>query len=437
MDLSGKTLLLMGGSAYSSSIERYAKEAKFKIIAVGNDPNAPYHKIADKAYGISTMEIEKIVEIVKQEHCDGVFVGASEVNIPCAIEVCERTGIHFYTDRKLWSLLSNKRLFKELLKKHGLEVTKEYDFIDIEKRKAVEYPVIIKPIDGSGARGISIANSQEELENGYKRACSVSWTNSALVEKYITGLDDMFIHYTIIDGECSLSCTLDRHLNYSQGGFTGMAVGYTYPSVYTSQYINLIDQKMKKALLDSGIVNGAINIQCFTNGKYFFFYECGYRLGGEQMYFFTEKLTGINVLEMIINQALTGKMETSSDVLKKDDPFFKKPCLSYYIPLKPGKIGIIKGINEIRQLEGVINITEFLQSGDVVEKDGSLNQVALRMHLMAENVEGLSDLVDEVNKLLKINDTKGSDMIIERLKFKDLPYYHLYDMVKEHKGVQI
>ena len=98
---------------------------------------------------------------------------------------------------------------------------------------------------------------------------------------------------------------------------------------------------MRQAFKDAGLQNGAINIQCFTDGKHFYFYEAGYRLGGEQMYFFTEELTGINVCKLLVNQALTGKMADSSDELKKDNPFFKKPCLSYYIPLKSGIISQI------------------------------------------------------------------------------------------------
>ncbi len=434
MDLNGKTLLLMGGSAYAQSIKRYADRTGFRIVAVGNVPDAPYHKIADASYIISTQDVNAVEDIVKKEKCDGIFVGASEVNIPPAIEIARRTGIHYYTDQKLWELLSNKRSFKNLMKCHGIGITEEFNISKDEDFEHVVFPVIIKPVDGSGARGISVANNIDELKKGYSRACAVSWTNTAVVEKYISGMTDMFIHYTIIDGEVSLSCTFDRHLNFSQGGFTGMAVGYTYPSVYTPQYVSLVDEKMKCALKDAGINNGAINIQCFTDGENYYFYEAGYRVGGEQMYFFTEKLTGINVLELIINQALTGKMADSPDELNKDDPFFKQPCLSYYIPLKPGTITVMTGVEEVRAMEGVLNVTRFCDVGDVISQDGSLGQVCLRMHLMRENVEALAQLVDRVNSELHILDENGNDMMLERLDFRALPYYTTYPTIINSKG---
>ena len=94
MELKGKILLLMGGSAYASSIKKYAKEKEFQIVAVGNVADAPYHKIADKSYVVSTQDVDAIIEIVQQEHCDGIFVGASEVNIPPAMKVAEQTEHH-------------------------------------------------------------------------------------------------------------------------------------------------------------------------------------------------------------------------------------------------------------------------------------------------------------------------------------------------------
>ena len=429
MELKGKTLLLMGGSAYASSIKKYAKEKEFRIVAVGNVADAPYHKIADKAYTVSTQNVESIVKIVRKEHCDGIFVGASEVNILPAMMVAEQTGAHYYTEANLWKRLSNKREFKDLLAAHGIGITQEYEISSADDFEKVEYPVIIKPVDGSGARGISVAHNLDELKAGYERACKVSWTNKAIIEKYITDMTDMFIHYTIIDGKSSLSCTFDRHLNDSQGGFTGMAVGYTYPSIYTAQYVDQIDKKMRQAFQDAGLQNGAINIQCFTDGRDFFFYEAGYRLGGEQMYFFTEQLTGINVLELIINQALTGRMADSVEELEKDNPFFEKPCLSYYIPLKPGVITVMDGVEEIQSIDGVLNITRFCAVGDTISGDGSLGQVCLRMHLMKDTVEELASLVDTVNSRLHILDENGNDMMLEKLDFRALPYYKLYDSI--------
>lgn len=65
MDLNGKTLLLMGGSAYAQSIKRYADRTGFRIVAVGNVPDAPYHKIADASYVISTQDVNAVEDIVK------------------------------------------------------------------------------------------------------------------------------------------------------------------------------------------------------------------------------------------------------------------------------------------------------------------------------------------------------------------------------------
>ena len=436
MDLKGKKLLLMGGSAYAQSIKKYSSEKGFSLVAVGNIPDTPHKRIADIVYDVDTQDIERVVEIVHKEHCDGIFVGASEANVVPAITVAEQTNTHFYTDRKCWDILSNKRSFKRLLNKHGVETVKEFHVTDKfleEELNQIQYPVIVKPVDGSAAHGISICTDDEQLKEGYRRACEISATHSAIVEQYIVGMDDMFIHYTIAEGKISLSCTFDRHLNYSQSGFTGMAVGYTYPSMHTSEFKKNVDSRIKEAFRDIGIQNGAINIQCLTDGNHFYFYEAGYRLGGEQMYFFTEKLNGINVCNLMIHQALTGKMSDDPEILAADNPFFSKPCLSLYVPLKPGKIKRLEGVSDIRKLDGILNVTEMCGVGDIISRDGSLSQVCLRMHIMQEEIEALAETVDAVNRLLGIYDEDDNDMVLEYFDLRHTKYYEEYSNMTNKK----
>ena len=92
------------------------------------------------------------------------------------------------------------------------------------------------------------------------------------------------------------------------------------------------------------------------------------------------------------------------------------------------------GVEEVRAMEGVLNVTRFCDVGDVISQDGSLGQVCLRMHLMAKNVELLAQLVDQVNSQLRILDENGNDMMLEKLEFRKLPYYKEYDSLKKQRG---
>ena len=109
MELNGKKLLLMGGGAYAKGIMKYKKEKGFRVVALGRDADTPIAKISDAFYQIDTQNVDAVVEVVRKEGIDGIFVGSSEVNIDPAITVAERTGCHFYANRAQWARHSTQR----------------------------------------------------------------------------------------------------------------------------------------------------------------------------------------------------------------------------------------------------------------------------------------------------------------------------------------
>lgn len=106
-------------------------------------------KYADKVYRVSTLDYEKVRDIAIHEKPDVVYAGASEVNIPVAIRLSEELGIDYYCGFDQWKIATNKKLFKEMCQRHGLDVT-EYYLLNINDKNSeckLEYPVVTKPID--------------------------------------------------------------------------------------------------------------------------------------------------------------------------------------------------------------------------------------------------------------------------------------------------
>ena len=125
MDLKGKKLLLMGGAAFSQDLRKYADEQVFKMIAVGQDISR-LKMFSDETYQINTQDVDQIEKLIREKKIDGIFVGTTEVNISPAIELSRRTGAHFYVNAEQWSVLSDKRAFKEMLRKHDIGTILRY-----------------------------------------------------------------------------------------------------------------------------------------------------------------------------------------------------------------------------------------------------------------------------------------------------------------------
>lgn len=418
---------MLGGSAFSRDIKKYANQKGFRIISIGKNKDAQYMKIADEAFNVDFMNFATVAEIVKNKNIDGIFCGAAEVSILAAISISEITGVKFYTNKTQWEQLSSKESFKNNLRKYDIGAIPEYDINDFLNRKTYTeclYPVIIKPVDGSGAKGISICNNYNQLNEGYRNAIDASFKKKVILEKYLIDMDDVFIRYHIQDNDFSISSSFDKYTTKGQTNDLRYPLAYLHPTKHLKSYIENIDSKMRRMIKSLGIKNGVMTLQAFVdNNNNYYFYEAGFRLGGSQSYLFSDAINNSNSLHYMINLALAGKM-SNEDISLKDNPFFNKHCCNLYFPATEGKIEQIKGLKEISSVKEVINITEYCKAGDYIHNTKSLDQVCFRMHLMADSSTNLSRTINRVNSLLQIIDINGKNLIME--------YFTDYDNYSKH-----
>jgi biotin carboxylase len=420
MDLKGKKLLLLGSSTSTVEIINYAKEMGVYTIVADYLNESPAKAVADESLLISTAEIYKLASIVKEMKIDAVFAGASEFNIESAMKVCKLTEIYFYATEEQFRLITNKKNFKQLCRRHGIPVINEYNLdnsFSIRDLECIKYPVLIKPADSSSGLGITICYNEIELKEGYLRAQSYSKSRTAIIEDYLENMMDIDVYYTVQDGYFSLSAMVDRYLTYEQDKLTPLPIGYIFPSIHLDKYIERYHSKVIKMFESIGIKNGIFDIGGYTNGEEFFFYEASYRIWGSKTELFIEKNNGINVLKMMVNLSLTGKM-IGWDVKKHDNPYFKQHCCCMLFPVLPGKVERIDGLDEIKKMPEVFNITNMHNVGDTIELSGSLRQLLLRIYLCANDKEKLIAAINKINSLLRITSVEGKDMRMKWFKYQ-------------------
>jgi biotin carboxylase len=286
------------------------------------------------------------------------------------------------------------------------------------KTTEILFPAVIKPTDSSGCKGFSICHHASELEKCKQYALRFSRSGEIVIEKYLKNRPEIFFHYTIVDGEFSLSCGFENHKIFQGNALAGLPI-FKFPTSYLSRFIEDVHPKIVTALKSIGIRNGVFVVQTFFDEDRFYVFEAGFRLGGGQMYWLINAINGVNQLEMMVNFALTGVMSEKHDVLQKDSPFLSEPCCQYNILVKSGTISTITGLDQIRALTGVVNVTEVRKVGDVIEANGTTSQLVVRIHLVARSMNTLSGVIEQINKLLHIKDEFEHDMILHRYKLSD------------------
>lgn len=417
----GKRLLFMEGNELVPDAIRRAKAKGIYTISANWFPyeTCEAKQVADEHVDINISDIDAMVELISRKKIDGIFIGWSDSHLSIYKTLCERTGLPCVGTEEQFRIYSqDKALFKECCKKHGVQLVPEYHLTSemrVEDLAGIRYPVLLKPTNGSGGRGVTRCNNEEELKHTYHEL--EKKFGGVIIERCMDTAQEVFFYYVMQNGEYTLSASFSKHIVRNQQGFVGLPILHVYPSSVISEYRKTTEGKIKRMLAGTGLKNGIIMFQGFYEDGEFYFFESGLRMGGEQHYVFTERLNEISAMDMMLHFSIYGNMgeKRAADFL---DPEFKKPCCNYYIPLKTGEIAAVEGLDAVREMPEVLQITVKPRIGQAVESNGALDQLYCRIHVMADTKEKLAEAVVKISSTLKIISTTGEEMQLERLTYE-------------------
>lgn len=413
-DIRNKRLLVLGATPASIDIVQQAKEMGAYTIITDWTPDAPAKAFADKAYDISTGDIDRVVEMAKREKVDGVLAGFDDFNTAIACEVSEKLGTHFYSTLYQQQALSNKKSMKELCRKFDIRSAQEYELSDlsaIEEAETLPYPVIIKPADSYGSKGIFVCQDEKDLREFFPKSLEFSKTKTVLIEEYLTGVN-VNLFFTVQNGIISLSAITDKYIRKVDKKLPPQPVAHIFPSKYIEQYYSKLHNKIVKMFESLNLSNGTVDVLTFFTKGDFYIVDIGYRLCGAREYHIISHENKINSLKMYIRHSLTGDF-SGWDVRKYDNPYFKKKYCMLTVLLKDGTISEIKGIDLIEKLPYVFNIIQYYKIGDKVAAQGRLQQAFARIYFEAESFEELKARIDVIQDMLGVIGSNKENMLID------------------------
>jgi biotin carboxylase len=423
--LSGKRLLLLGDSANTKEMIQYAQNHGVYVIITDHlPPEISLSKLlANEYWDVSTADIDRLEELVKNNRIDGIFAGVSEFNLEKAKLLCKRCHLAFYASDHQWEIATNKTKFKKLCQDFGIPTPESLsvDFEDFPTHKnQLNFPVVVKPIDSRAGIGVFICNNTEELSNNFQKSISFSKSKKVLIEPLIIA-EQVNIYYAIQKGEISLISIADRHVKNQFDGNLPLPVAFIMPSKHLQNYTETLDAKVKQMIISMGIQNGVLLIQSFVDNDSFIFYEMGFRLNGSMEYKITSKFNNINSLEMMINYALTGIMN-DKPIKEFVNPFYPNwGCVLFFV-VKPGKIGKIIGVDKVRSLPEIIDIEAIYREGDLIHESsaGTLKQVILKVFLSTDSKAKLVNVISQIQRMIEVYDINGENLLLKGVEAADL-----------------
>lgn len=183
-----KKLAVIGANEFQKKLVLKARDMGIETHVFAWEEGAIAKEVSDYFYPISITEKDKILEALSLIDVNGVCSIASDLAMPTVSYIAEELKL-VGNSQECTILTTNKYEMRKKLKKGGIPIP-EFQLIKKEQDidfKKIKFPVIVKPIDRSGSRGIYKAVNLNELTIAMKNAKEVSFTDDILIEEYIDG----------------------------------------------------------------------------------------------------------------------------------------------------------------------------------------------------------------------------------------------------------
>ena len=418
-DLRGKKLLILGGDNLTKDIVNTAqKMGVYVIVTDWYDVNrSPAKLIADEYWTDSIEDYETLSKKISEQHIDGILTGFTDSYLLPYQQLCEKTGLPCYGTKEQFELFISKDRYKEMCRKYGVPTIKQYE----EDDENMKFPVLVKPVDSSGSRGIKICNNREELKDAINISKESSKQGKVIIERYMD-CPEATVFWLFVDGDYYLTMIGNRHVKHNQdGNVIPLPVGYTFPSYLTPKYKEFVEDNTKKMFKAAGIRNGMMFMQCKVEDGMCYVYDIGYRLTGSREYNIQEKVCGYNPLIMLIRFALTGRM-CKENIAGKINAVNMKPSFNVSCLCAPGTIKDITGVDEVKNFPEVIDVAYAHTPGQTITESmkGLLAQITVRVLGAVESKEQLCPIMQKIGKTIHFIGDKDEELMLPGIEEKDI-----------------
>lgn len=399
-----KKILLLGGSAQQVIAIKTAKKLGYYTVLCDYLPDNPGQYEADKYYNASTTDVEAVYQVAKDEEVNGILAYASDpAALPAAI-VAERLGLSTNPAKSV-EVLGLKYPWRQFLQKNGFACPKNFSFhpntsIDEIKEKSTDFafPLVVKPTDSSGSKGVTMLETWDGLKKAIAWADSYSRNKVLLIEEYIQrGFPsviggDIFVWdgKVVLYGE--MECLRDTRRSPL------IPIGEKRPLCVNEKQKSNIYSELQRIVTSLDIRFGELNIEIILdkNDKVHFL-ELGPRAGGNMIPIQLSDAFGIDLVKANV-QAAMGEKPDSLDKPVKELP----GCYMHYV-LHSYEAGTFKGVEIAESIaKNVYRKVIYKKKGDPVEVFDGAGKALGILFLHFDTIEQMNEFCENYNELIKI-----------------------------------
>lgn len=304
-----KKLMLLGGLRYLLPVIESAHKLGYYVITCDYLPDNIAHKYSDEYHNVSIIDKEAVLALAKELQIDGIMSFAVDPGVVTAAYVQEQMGLPAFGPYESVCILQNKDRFRNFLTQHGFNVPKAKGFASIEEAMAEKYwypwPVIVKPTDSAGSKGVTRVDRLEDLRPALEVAFAHSLSKRVIVEEFIekAGCSSDTDSFSV-DGELKfVSFSAQRFDEHAPNPYTPSA--YSWPSTMTAEQEAELTSEIQRLLKLLGMRTSIYNIETRVgaNGKPYIM-EVSPRGGGNRLAEMLRFATGVDLITNAVRAAV-------------------------------------------------------------------------------------------------------------------------------------
>lgn len=304
-----KKLMLLGGMRYLVPVIEVAHKLGVYVITCDYLPNNIAHKYSDEYCNVSILEKDKVLEKAKELKIDGILSFACDPGVITAAYVAEKMGLPSSGPYESVEILQNKGKFRKFLTENNFNVPVAKQYTDIETAlndtEMFNWPVIVKPTDSAGSKGVTKVIEKNKLEDAINYALKFSHSNEFIIEDFLEKVGDSSDCDSFsIDGKLKfVSFSAQKFDENCENPYTPAA--YTWPTSISKKHQKELTNEIQRLLTLLNMKSSIYNIETreCTNGKAYIM-ECSPRGGGNRLAEMVRYMTGVDMITNTVKVAL-------------------------------------------------------------------------------------------------------------------------------------
>lgn len=408
-----KRVMILGSLGEFLGLTAMAKERGIYTIVCDGNPDGPAKSIADKSYDIDVTDIEKIAGVCKNEKADGIITAFSDLLLECMVKISDKAGLPCYLKPDQLDYYRDKRVMKKMFRELGIGTPKfvsaRPDF-DEDILKDFKFPVIAKPVDKYGSRGITILNSIEEIRECFYKVCESSELKEILIEEYHDGFEFNVMSW-LNKGELTILGLADREKTSIAADEIPISTRNIYPSRLYDRVIDEVKSILEKIAGYTGQTDGELSMQFFWKpGENIQVGEVAARFLGYE-HELIEYAGGFSIEKLLIDSIYD--QAAMEDSLKKYDPAMNRSAAVIYFQAKEGTVAETKEIDKLSELEDVVSMEVFYKKGE--RSYLYAHPYAARVCICCDSREEVDKKTEDILKRAALRDPDGENLLYTNL----------------------